>query len=324
MIILTISIRSTLKFEDEIILSKWLESCGISHYFGCVLQKVAKINEEHQEWYKEEDIYWRLFHQGKIPLSLNDHKWSEVHEILTNLPQTIQDVPSKIEEETQTINDLEEQIKYLQDKLKIHQSMKCTLEEQLEGWKKNKEEVPEFTETSSKLKNIEESLSDEVITQLDDSIEDLSSLCDSSDKTTLSLVLNACGLSSDTILKLSHMDGYDFLRCRIEGEYSYSYFSSFGEFKDLVYCHEMLKEHHPFKTIPYNNPENEDHHFYACPICYYDADNLYELLKGEYHIEIDEELFKSHNITGSRLLMMTMKDFTGPLFNMTQQKVKYL
>ena len=187
------------------------------------------------------------------------------------------------------------------------------LERNYEGYQQFKEDIPSILETVQSIAKAETQILEELQQVFDDGKElELAPLSEDSETLKLSLVFNIAGLSANTIRKLSHLSGKDFIDLDIEKEFVFDDFESFGEYKNIFYC-QMMFIHRLSLDI--------HHHKALCRLCCKSESSL-ENLFLDFELEDEYIYIKDKAISGCHLLTLSENDLTSSYFNLSTEQAK--
>merc|ERR1711862_650773 len=170
---------------------------------------------------------------GNIPIgSLNNRKWERVHSIISSIPSEVENIPSKIDENTQ--------------RMKIIKETKI-LKKKGSTFYKFKKDLPDIEESASILSKeefiisskVQEIIDNEKVNEFTSLNESLELSCEEEEEKSLSLepisylkpsisfLFNICELSPSIIDTLKSMNGNTFISCDLRNEFKPVEFQSF-------------------------------------------------------------------------------------------------
>ena len=204
---------------------------------------------------------------GNIPIGpLNNRKWERVHSIISSIPSEIENIPSKIDENTQRMKIIKETIINLQNEMKQLKEETKILKKKGSTFYKFKKDLPDIEESASILSKeefiisskVQEIIDNEKVNGFTSLNESLELSCEEEEKSlslesisylkpSISYLFNICELSPSIIDTLKSMNGNTFISCDLRNYFKPEQFQSF-EFLDVLYCKTMINERfYPFQ-----------------------------------------------------------------------------
>jgi len=238
--------------------------------------------------------------KGKIPIGFSDSLvWQEINEKMKKLPKEHEEKEEKFEmlktEEQKILEQLLQLEKAkLEEILKKTQHEKKKLEKEIQPWLHFKEthfqKASQFVQTiAEKEKNLAKRMD---ACRLSD--DEFTSNC--MGDTPLSLVFNAIGLSKQSIKQLQYLDEFEFLNANIHMECKPRKIPIKEQF-ELAYCQKLWNEQGVFPNKLHKN---------ECTVCDHSTPEALCHLMEEHEKPFNMYWIKRENITGRRLIGMTV------------------
>lgn len=246
--------------------------------------------------------------------------WKEIFDKIEKIPSFIEDNNKQLNCKKREVLAMKKELDEIEERKKhLQQNMKESLLEinqlkKLKPFDKYKFEFydPIRDHVQSRME-IENEIVINIENQFKNEIEDFTSLNDHKNpsKPKLTLILNACGISNETLKKLNgNLDGLEFIGCNINDLCSSCDINQFQIKKDLEYIQSMFMDH----VLPDKNHDS------VCSVCSAkNSRDLIKLLKRKKK-KFDHQILKKNHINGRRFLCITLNDLRNE-FGITDRDI---